>query len=43
MGLDGLTGSREIIDILSKLVNSMSYELTCEIETAQAEKAESLE
>ena len=43
MGLDGLTGSREIIDILNKLVNSMSYELTCEIETAQAEKGESLE
>ena len=39
MGLQGLTGSREIIDILNKLGNAMSFELTCEMETAQAEKA----
>lgn len=42
MGLHGLTGSREIIDILSKLGNAMPYELTCEIETAQAEKAQKM-
>ena len=39
MGLHGLTGSREIINILNKLGNAMSYELTCETETPQAEKA----
>ena len=39
MALHGLTGSREIIDILNKPGNAISYELTCEIETAQAEKA----
>ena len=38
--LHSLTGSREIINILNKFGNAMSYELTCEIETAQAEKAE---
>ena len=42
MALHGLTGSREIIDILNKLGNAMSYELTCDIETAPAEKARKL-
>ena len=38
MDLDGLTGSREIIDNFNKLVNSMSYELTCEIELHKLKK-----
>ena len=40
MSLHGLTGSREIINILHKFGNAMSYELTCEMETTQAEKAQ---
>ena len=42
MALHGLTGLREIIDILNKLGNAMPYELTCDIETAPAEKARKL-
>ena len=36
-GLHSLTGSRYVIDILNKLGHCMSYKLTCEIETSQAE------
>ena len=39
MDLHGLNGSREIIDILSKLSNAISNEPICEVDTAQAEKA----
>ena len=42
MALHGLTGSQEIIDILNELGNAMSYEPTCDIETAPAEKARKL-
>ena len=42
MGLHSLTGSRQVVDILNKLGHSMAYDLTCEIETSLAEKAEKL-
>jgi len=37
VGLHNLTGSRKIVDIIHKLGHCISYDLTCEIETAQAE------
>ena len=39
LGLHNLTRSRKIIDIVNKLGHCISYSLTCEVETAQAESA----
>ena len=39
LGLHNLTGGRKVIDIVHKLGHCISYNATCEIETAQAECA----
>ena len=39
LGLHSLTGGRKVIDIIHKLGHCMSYNLTSEIETAQAESS----
>ena len=39
LGLHSLTGGRKVIDIIHKLGHYMSYNLTSEIETAQAESS----
>ena len=39
LGLHNLTGSRKIIDIVHELGHCISYNLICEMETAQAESA----
>ena len=39
VGLPNLTGTRKIFDIFHKLGHCISYNLTCEIEAAQAECA----
>lgn len=36
-GLHNLSGSRKLVDIIYKLKNCISYNLACEIESAQAE------
>ena len=38
-GLHSLTGGRKVIDITHKFVHCLSYNLTSEIETAQAESS----
>jgi hypothetical protein len=42
LGLHNLTGSRKVIDINNRLGHCISYNKTCEIETALAEKAQQL-
>ena len=37
LGLHNMTGQRKVIQILSKLGQCISYNLTCEIETSQAQ------
>ena len=39
MGLRNLTGSKMIVEICSKLGHCINYNMTSEIETAQADKA----
>ena len=41
-GLHNMTGQRNIIEIVNKLGHCISYNLTCEIETAQAVRAQYL-
>ena len=40
LGLHSLTGSRELIDILSKFGSCISYNYVCDVETAYAEVAQ---
>ena len=42
LGLHNLTGNKQIVEIVNKLGHGISYNLTCEIETAQAERAQML-
>ena len=37
LGLHTLTGSRKVVDLVNKFGHCMSYDLTCEMETAQAD------
>ena len=39
LGLHNMTGQKNVVDIVNKLGHSISYNRTCEIETAQAEAA----
>jgi len=39
LGLHTLTGSRKVVDLVHKFGHCMSYNLTCEVETAQAEQS----
>ena len=40
LGLHSLSGSRKVIDIVSKFGHCLNYNLVCEIETSQAELAQ---
>ena len=42
LGIDSITGQRKTVDILNRLEHSWTYNLTCEIETALAEKAQQI-
>ena len=42
LGLHNITGQRKVVDILSKLGHCLTYNLTCEIETTLAAKAQEL-
>ena len=42
ISLHSITGSRKVIDILNKLGHCIDYNITCEIETSQAVKAQEL-
>ena len=42
LGLHNITGTRKVVDIVSRLGHCINYKTTCEIETAQAVKAQAL-
>ena len=42
LGIHKITGQRKTVDILNRLGHCLTYNLTCEIETALAEKAQEL-
>ena len=42
LGLHSTTGTCEVVDIVSRLGHCINYKTTCEIETAQAVKAQAL-
>ena len=42
LGIDSITGQRKTVDILNRLEHCWTYNLTCEIETALAEKAQQI-
>ena len=42
LGIDSITGQRKTVDILKRLEHCWTYNLTCEIETALAEKAQQI-
>ena len=42
LGIHSITGQRKTVDILNRLGHYLTYNLTCEIETALAEKAQQL-
>ena len=42
LGIHNITGQRKTVDILNRLGHCLTYNLTCEIETALAEKAQQL-
>ena len=42
LGLHNITGSRKVVEITHKLGHCIDYNLTCEIETAQAKKVQQL-
>ena len=41
LGLHNVTGTRKVVDIVSRLGHCINYKTTCEIETAQAIKSSS--
>ena len=42
LGIDSITGQRKTVYILNRLEHCWTYNLTCEIETALAEKAQQI-
>ena len=42
LGIHNITGQRKTVDILNRLGHCLTYNLTCEIETALVEKAQQL-
>ena len=42
LGFHKITGTRKVVDIVSRLGHYINYKTTCEIETAQVVKAQSL-
>ena len=42
LGIHNITGQRKTVDILNRLGHCLTYNLTCEIEKALAEKAQQL-
>ena len=42
LGIHNITGQRKTVDILNRLGHCLTYNLTCEIETALAEKAQQI-
>ena len=42
LGLHSTTGTCKVVDIASRLGHCINYKTTCEIETAQAAKAQAL-
>ena len=42
LGIHNITGQRKTVDILNRLGHCLTYNLTCEIETALVEKVQQL-
>ena len=42
LGLHNITGTRKVVDIVNRFGHCINYKTTCEIETAQAVKAQAL-
>ena len=42
LSIHNITGTRKVVDIVSRLGHCIHYKTTCEIETAQAVKAQAL-